>query len=197
MAVSDRAIGLLGGTFDPVHNGHVSIAKSFLNSPYISSLLILLTPEPPHKPSREFASYSQRLKMLMAAFESIDKVKVSDLEFTLPKPSYTYQTVRYLNKSYSDTSLYLCLGEDSLQNFKKWHKWKGILEFCELLVAERPETGNKDHHDDLLRYTHFIQHKPVAISSTQIKKRLTNDKTIKNMVPEGVSDIIEQEKLYR
>ncbi len=197
MSASGYSVGILGGTFDPVHNGHISIAESFLTSEYIDQLLVLLTPQSPHKKGRQFAPYTQRLRMLMAAFNQYNNIKVSDLEFTLPKPSYTFQTVRYLKKNNPENSFFLCLGEDSFQHFKKWHKWKGILEFCELLVAERPDTKNDAKNEDLLGYSHFIEHEPVAVSSSQIQKRLKNNKPIKNLVPPEVIDIIKEKKLYR
>lgn len=190
----DRAIGVLGGTFDPVHNGHLAIAKSFLNSGYIGSLLILLTPTSPHKTDREFAGYTQRLRMLMAAFHEVQRAKVSDLEFTLPKPSYTYQTMRYLKKSDPGTSYYYCLGEDSYQHFKSWYKWKGVLEFCDLLVVERPYIERDDEY--LLPCSHFIKHKPLDISSSQIRQKLRNEESIQGLVPNRVLAIIQDENLY-
>lgn len=196
MAASGRAIGVLGGTFDPVHKGHIAIAKSFLGSGYIDSLLVLLTPKPPHKRERHFANYNQRLRMLMAAFKSIENVKVSDLEFTLPKPSYTFQTMRCLKKSNPADTFYLCLGEDSFVDFKKWHKWKGILEFCELLVAGRPDIESDDINTDLANFSHFIEHKPVSISSTQIREKRRRNEPVEDLVPESVLKIIDQENLY-
>jgi len=196
MAISDEdPVGVLGGTFDPVHKGHLAIAKSFLGSKYINFLLILLTPHPPHKSGRKFAGYNQRLKMLMSAFKQIEGVKVSDLEFTLPKPSYTYQTMRYLKKSNPETKYYYCLGEDSYQHFKNWYKWKGILEYCDLLVAERPNVQR--NNEDLLPYSHFIEHSPLDVSSSQIRENLEKGRSIKALVPAGVAQIIEEEKLYQ
>ncbi len=197
MDAQKQSIGVLGGTFDPVHNGHVAIAKSFLKSGYIDSLCILLTPNPPHKSDREFANYSERLRMLMAVFHPIEKVKVSGLEFTLPRPSYTYQTMRYLKKSKPNNTFYLCLGEDSYLQFKKWYNWKGILEFCELLVAERPETKKGDIDEKLSGLTHFIEHTPVAVSSSAIREKLKNGETIDELVPEAVARIIQEENLYK
>lgn len=190
-----QSVGILGGTFNPVHYGHIAIAKSFLASAYIDSLLILLTPSPPHKQGCELAGYSERLRMLMAAFSDVEGTKVSNLEFTLPKPSYTYQTVRYLKKCKPEVDYFYCLGEDSFHQFKSWYNWQGILKYCDLLVAERP--GVKHENGELNASTHFVKHKPLEISSSQIRAMLRNELPIAGLVPEQVRQIITHEKLYQ
>lgn len=194
---ANRSIGVLGGTFDPVHNGHIAIAKSFLRSGYIDSLLILLTPKPPHKPDREFANYNQRLRMLIAAFRSLDKVKVSDLEFTLPKPSFTYQTLHYLKKNCPGRHFYLCLGEDSFIDFKKWNNWQGILEHSELLVARRPGAHGHSKDEELRKFTHFVNHEPLDVSSSLIREKIENNESVEDLVPGEVLKIIEKNDLYK
>lgn len=197
MISTGQAIGVLGGTFDPVHNGHIAIAKSFLQSDYINSLLILLTPEPPHKKEQHLTNYNERLRMLMAAFKPVDNTKVSDLEYTLPAPSYTYQTLRYLKKNWPDNDFFLCLGEDSYHNFRKWHRWKGIITLSELLVAARP--GTKKNKDDkkIAPYAHFVEHTPVLISSSKIREKIKNNLPVEEFVPEAVLELIKKENLYR
>ncbi len=197
MTISGQAIGVLGGTFDPVHNGHIAIANSFLSSGYINSLLILLTPTPPHKKGHQLTNYNERLRMLLAAFNSVEQTKVSDLEYTLTEPSYTYQTLRYLKKSNPAASFYLCVGEDSYNDFKKWYKWKGILTMSELLVAARGGIKRNDENKDLRDSTHFIEHKPISVSSTEIRERLKNGKPVKKFLPESVLEIIKKEDLYQ
>src|SRR5690554_3641750 len=106
-------IGLLGGTFNPVHNGHIAIAKAFLGSGEIDKLWVLLTSFPPHKKGDEFVSYELRHKMLKAAFSGLNNISVSTIEQTLPKPNYTIHTVRHLKEKYPEFSFLFCMGEDS------------------------------------------------------------------------------------
>lgn len=189
-------IGLLGGTFDPVHNGHISIAKSFRQSKYLNELWILLTPDPPHKPDLPVAGFDIRYKMLQAAMNGYDDIKISDIERKLPKPSYTVQTLAHLNNEYPDKNFYLCMGEDSLAGFKSWHKWQEILRYCMLLVAERPN-GHAKFDTLIEKHAYFIPHDPIEISSTEIRKRIASGKDITRFVPGKVEDIINKYNLYR
>lgn len=196
MSNSGKAVGLLGGSFDPVHNGHVAIARSFLNSDYISELWILLTPEPPHKTEQVFCDYKYRLKMLQGAFRHMNGVKIKEIEKNLPRPSYTVQTLKYLEKEYPDYNFYLCLGEDSVFNFKKWKNWKQILDFCELLVVSRPSTEDLDLDPDIAEKVHLVDHRPIEISSTDIRNRIAEGRDISDLVPQEVNKIIKKENLY-
>lgn len=190
-------IGLLGGTFDPVHNGHLSIAKSFINSGIINELWVLLTPFPPHKDGNHHASYSDRLEMLKAAFDGIKNVTISTVENELPKPSYTVQTIRHLKEEYPGTDFYYCMGEDSLSQFHTWKFYQEILEECNLLVAHRPNAKHEDVASQILDKTVFVDHEPVNISSTQVKDYLKEEKSISELVPDKVAEIIDKKKLYR
>ncbi|MDZ7680315.1 MAG: nicotinate (nicotinamide) nucleotide adenylyltransferase [Fodinibius sp.] len=195
--IFEKGIGLLGGSFDPVHNGHLAIARSFLNSDYISKLWVLLTPDPPHKTDETLSDYDQRLTMLKAAFNHEDCVYVSDIERQLPRPSYTVKTLEYLTQQYPEQQFYLCIGQDSLANFKQWKSWKQILAYCNLLVARRPENNTGDLDPAISENTHFVHHQPVAISSTQIRQDIASGKNISKVVPDSVRRIIEQSNLYK
>jgi len=146
-----KKIGLFGGTFDPVHNGHVSIARSFMNSGVIDELWILLTPNPPHKKDGKQVQYSSRLAMLNNAFADLP-VTILTIENDLPKPSYTFQTIRHLKKEHPNYEFYFCMGEDSLAQFDTWKFFKEILEEANLLVAKRPVT-------DIKKYCQKFYHK--------------------------------------
>ncbi len=198
MDAQSQRIGFFGGTFNPVHYGHLSIAKAFLESGSIDTLWIFLNPAPPHKDNEPFAPYGLRLKMLQEAFGSVENAIVSDLETDLPAPSYTIQTLTYLNDSYPDYSFFLCIGKDSYLSFKSWHKWQDILKHCRLLVADRPleEEEDKIIDQELSAYTHFVEHRPVNISSTKVRKRVGNRESINDLVPAPVAKIINEEKLY-
>ncbi len=188
--------GLLGGTFDPVHNGHISIAKSFRESKYLNELWILLTPDPPHKSDHPVADFGTRLKMLKAAMSGYDNIQISDIEKKLPKPSYTVQTLSHLTNKYPGKNFYLCMGEDSLAGFKEWHKWQEILRYCKLLVAERP-TGHAKFDSLIEDHAFFISHEPIEISSTEIRRHITAGKDISQFVPGKVEDIIRKYNLYQ
>jgi nicotinate-nucleotide adenylyltransferase len=192
-----RRIGIFGGTFDPVHNGHVSIAKSFLESDYIEILWVLLNPSPPHKPDGKFAPYTARLKMLKEAFKPIEGAIVSNFEEKLPEPTYTVQTVSHLTAFYPEDIFYLCMGKDSFLSFKSWYKWQTILDHCTLLVAERPieKTGGMD--EDILNRVKFVDHDPIQVSSTGIRSRIAQGKPVDQLIPPRVLSIIRKEGLYR
>lgn len=191
-----RGIGLLGGSFDPVHNGHLSIAQSFLQSKYISELWILLAPDPPHK-THSLSPYEIRLRMLEVAFKEMDNVCVNEIEKKLPYPSYTVQTVKHLREEHPDNNFFLCIGEDSAISFTDWYRWQDILECCELLIAKRPDTKNSELHEMVAKKSHFVSHQPVDISSTKIRNRVMRGKDVSAMLPPGTEEIIEKEGLYK
>ncbi len=190
-------VGLFGGTFDPVHNGHISIAEAFLESGFIDELWVLLTPYPPHKQENDKSSYSIRLRMLKSAFDGLDKVTISTIENELQKPSYTVQTVRHLKQEYPETQFYFCMGEDSLSKFHTWKYYDEILDECQLLVAKRPGVSHQSVDDEILEHTHFVEHTPVDISSSTIKQRIKEKASIKEFLPKKVLAIIEKNQLYR
>lgn len=192
-----KAIGLFGGTFDPVHNGHLAIAESFLASDYISELWILLTPFPPHKESETQSDYQLRYQMLTMMFDGLKKVTISTIENDLPKPSYTLQTLHHLKKSHSENDFYLCIGEDSLMNFHKWKSYQEILKLVELLVAKRPNFDHSEVDQGILDKTTFVDHKPVDISSSEIRIKIQNHKTVKDLIPKSLETFISKHGLYR
>lgn len=196
MSTSQQAVGLLGGSFDPVHKGHIAIAESFLNSGIISKLWILLTPDPPHKTQQVLCDFEHRYKMLKKAFRDFDNVVIKDIENKLPKPSYTVRTLKHLAEKYPDHEFYLCMGEDSVADFTKWKDWKEILEYCELLVARRPTADAMELDPAVAGKTHFIDHEPIEMSSTDIRERVAEGKDISTFVPEQVEDIIHEANLY-
>jgi len=193
---SSKSIGLLGGTFNPVHKGHVSIVKSFLESSYIDEIWILLTPSPPHKKQDNLITYHERLKMLKRAFSEMDNVSVSDIETKLSKPSYTVQTVEFFKKKYPDINFFICMGEDSLVHFESWYRWEDIIRQCHLLVASRPEFNFNNGEEKLKNAATFIPHKPVHISSSKLRKKICNGESIDQWVPEPVTRYIKDNNLY-
>lgn len=194
--MSRTRIGIFGGTFNPVHNGHVAIAESFLRSDKIDKLWVLLTSFPPHKQSSKFVSYEIRLEMLESAFSDAKNVSISTVEQELPKPNYTIDTVRHLKSKFPEFQFLYCMGEDSLSEFHTWMNYRDLIKQCELLVAKRPGHSHQEVDSEILEQTHFVEHIPVNISSTEIRKKLKQGKNISEEVPEKVLDIIMKEGLY-
>lgn len=193
----NKRVGLFGGTFDPVHNGHLSIAQSFLQSSFINELWILLTPFPPHKREKNHVSYLKRKEMLELVFAKKKHVKILTIENDLPKPSYSFNTISYLKKLHPDLTFLFCIGEDNLSKFHSWKHHEKILKEVELLVAKRPGADHSDVESYILRKTTFVDHVPVSISSSKVKKVINNRLLLKELIPENVIDFIQKEALYR
>jgi len=197
MSTDPKGIGLLGGSFDPVHNGHVAICRSYLNSIFIDKLYVILTPDPPHKGNRELTDFSHRFRMLNLALGGIENLSVSDVEKILSKPSYTVNTVKHFKKEFPDQNLDLCIGEDSYKQFTDWFHWEEIIEKCMLLVARRPRSDEEDLPEKLRNSARFIEHEEIAISSSDIRNRLKNGKEVAGYLPEAVLHYIHKEQLYQ
>lgn len=190
-------VGLFGGTFDPVHNGHISIARSFLDSGLIDELWVLLTPFPPHKSDQKHTSYELRYKMLKEGLAGMERCKILTIENELPKPSYTSKTIEFLRRKHPETIFFYCLGQDNLVQFHTWKHHKEILEQVELIVAHRPGESHDDVNEYILKRTRFVDHKPVQVSSSDIRKKIKRGENVSDMLPDAVFSIIEKEQLYR
>lgn len=191
---SDRT-GLFGGAFDPVHVGHISVVESILNSQLVDDILLLPTPHPPHKQNEGQTSFFHRYRMLELAFNNFEQVEVSDLEKKLPAPSYTLQTIKYLQEHHPEKKYFLCLGEDNLASFREWYKYREILSRVLLIVAARPGARYEQQEDEILEKATFIEHHEIDISSTEIRET-KDEKCIKDSVPGDVFDYIKRHNLY-
>lgn len=188
-------IGLFGGTFDPIHNGHIQICESFLRSGYIDELWILPAVIPPQKENSVIATFEQRLAMLNMVFESHEHIRVLDIENSLPKPNYTIQTVRYFKKEQPNTDFMLCIGADSLKSMHTWHRYKELLQEIDLLVVSRPGMDtNKVEDIDPLKIR-FVKHSDTTISSSEIRNALSKRRTTED-IPTEVLNYILQNDLY-
>lgn len=197
MLSEPQGIGLLGGSFDPVHKGHVSICRSYLNSKYVDRLFVVLTPHPPHKEDRELTDFSHRFEMLKRALGDIENLMISDIEQKLPKPSYTVNTVKHFKNEFPGSNLYLCVGEDSYAHFTSWYKWQQILDNCFLLIAGRPNSGDRDVPEEIRSNAIFVEHDEVEISSSEIREKLRKGENVNEYLPGKVADYIKKHQIYR
>ncbi len=192
----NKKVGVLGGTFDPVHIGHLAIARSFLDSGWVDELWIIPAGEPPHKNGDEITPFADRMNMLRSAFEDWEKVVVSPIEETLPRPSYTLRTIRALKQHYPDDRFYLCMGSDSLASFTRWHRYKEILEECSLLAARRPGYRAEDIDPELKGKVRLVNHHPLKVSSGRLREKMANGYLPVDQIPERVCDYIKRKGLY-
>lgn len=188
-------IGLFGGAFDPVHIGHQRVAESFLKSNLIDELHVLPTAQSPHKENKRSTSFNHRSQMLKLAFSDYEHVVVNEIENSLPKPSYTLQTIEHLQNAYPENLYYLCIGEDNLASFHKWYKYKSILQKVTLIVAGRPGAEGNSQQTEILERSIFIDHEEIEISSTDIRNQ-KNPGEMDKAVPESVIDYIQRHNIY-
>ncbi len=197
MAPQPKAIGVLGGSFDPVHRGHIAIAESFVGSDLIEILFVVPTPDPPHKKDVQLTDFQHRCEMLYRAFDGQDGVEITTIEQDLTRPSYTVNTLLYIDKQLPETDIYLCMGEDSLAEFTQWYKWEEILNICELLVARRPDIDSDNMELPFRDKIHYVDHKPLEVSSSDIRKKVKNGEFPGYALPETVADYIRKHQLYK
>lgn len=189
-------IGIFGGTFDPVHNGHLFVTQSLLKSNLLDEIWVMPSPDPPHKTGNNLSPFNHRFKMLKLMFSDSENIIISDFEKSLPRPSYTVNTLKALHKDYPETEFFLCLGEDSIVHFHKWYEYKQILSDIVILVAERPGFDKHLVKPDVLEKVIFVDHNPVSISSTVIRDELSAGKNSAH-IPETVAQYILENELYR
>lgn len=195
----DERIGIFGGTFNPVHTGHIQVAQSFLNSGYIQRLWVLPAADPPHKPGKKLESFHHRSEMLRIAFRNQASVEIVELELKLPNPSYTLQTFQHLKSQFPGKTFYLCMGSDSLASFTNWYRYKDLLNLTDLLVAERPGCDYSEIPKAILDKVHVVEHEPVKVSSSQIRQKKTNTDQPKehSLLTAEVAEYIRNNNLYQ
>ena len=199
-----KRIGLLGGTFDPVHNGHIILAENAYNQMQFDMVVLLVSPDPPHKQDKVILPFNFRYDMTKIAAEGHEGLTVSDYETHLPSPSYTAQTLENLRVQYPNDKFYFIIGEDSLDNIESWYEPAKVMNLCELVVAVREENFDSRSISDQIDYLsekygaviHLLKSDYINISSTEIRNKVSNKESIHDLVPEGVEAYIWKEKLY-
>ncbi len=202
-----RRIGILGGTFDPVHYGHLVIAEEAYASLELTEIVFVPAGEPPHKTNEEITAAVHRLNMLELAIASNPHFTISRVDIDRAGPSYTVDTLRLLRKQWGEqTAIYFIIGSDSLEDLLSWHNPSGILEQLTHLVAVR----RPGYSESEAFYGHLearlpgIKQKLVlidtpqfTISATDLRNRVAEGRPIKYQTPETVESYIVQYGLYR
>ena len=187
-------IGLYFGSFNPIHIGHLIISNHVLNETDIQKIWFVVSPQNPFKPSATLLNEYDRLHLVRLAAETDNRIKVSDIEFGLPKPSYTIDTLIHLKERFPDNEFSIIMGSDSFQNLHKWKNYELITKNHKIYVYYREgfEIENTIGSD-----VTFLDAPLLQISATKIRELIKSSKSIRYMVPENVREEIESRSFYK
>ena len=177
--------GIFGGSFNPIHKGHISLARQLRQKAGLDEVWLMVSPQNPLKASADLLDDEIRMQMARLAVEGEEGIIASDYEMHLPKPSYTWNTLQALNKDYPDREFVLMIGGDNWQLFDKWYHADDIRKNYQIIVY--PRRGFEGGIDGL---------DLIDISSTEIRERIKAGKGIRRLVPKAVADYITINKLY-
>ncbi len=163
--------GIFGGSFNPIHNGHIALAKAVLEQCALDEVWLMVSPQNPLKQNQTLLADDKRLELARKALEGVDGVIASDYEFKLPKPSYTWNTLQHLSQDYPDRKFTLLIGGDNWAHFQRWRHWKDILTHYDVIVYPRNE------------YPGTLQLPLLDISSTEVRQKVKEGKSLKGLVP--------------
>ncbi len=190
-----QKIGLFFGSFNPIHMGHLIIANAMAENTDLKKVWLVVSPQNPLKPSKGLLHEFDRSDMAKAAVADHYKIEVSDVEFHLPKPSYTINTLVHLHEKYPDKDFKVIVGEDNLESFAKWKNYEQILEHYGLYVYPRPHVTNS--HLNRHPNVKMVEAPLLDISATYIRDCIKNNKSIRYLVPESVETMIRLKGFYR
>ncbi len=200
-------IGLYFGTFNPIHIGHLIIANHVAEYSDVKEVWMVVTPHNPLKKKDTLLKDSIRLELVHLATEDYPKIKPSDIEFKLPQPNYTVNTLAYLQEKYPENQFSLIMGEDNLKSFHKWKNYEVILENHDIFVY--PRLDAKDRTTKIIpskvNYltiknhpkVHYINAPIVEISATFIRESIKNKKNVRPLLPNKVWEYIDHNNLYK
>lgn len=210
-------IGLLGGTFDPVHNGHLQLGEKVLEKYGLDKIIFIPAANPPHKNDALVCEVGHRLEMLKLAIRDYQRFELSEIEISRTRTSYTFDTIQQLKRdSSSEVYYHFIIGFDALSEIETWYRWNDLLGATNFIVAVRPGFSLKQIHQLLERNGFspqqgnkarwigrqsgnevlFLAGDIADVSSTDIRSRIGSNKDWAELVPPGVADYIIQNRLY-
>lgn len=196
-------VGIYGGTFAPIHNGHVQAAKAFMEQMKLDYLMVIPAYLPPHKRIDRDDDPVNRLRMCELAFRGVDGVVISDCEIARGGKSYTYDTLKELQRP--DTRLFLLCGTDMVLTFDKWYRFEDIFKMCypvyvrrenDPIITERIVAKITEYRERYGVMFRKIITEPIEISSTEIREAVREGRDISGVVPRGVEEFIRENGLY-
>lgn len=187
-------IGLYFGSFNPIHNGHLIIANHIAEHCAVDKVWFVVSPQNPLKESKSLLNEYHRLHLVNLAIKDNPKLSASDIEFRLTKPSYTIDTLTYLQEQFPKNTFSVIMGSDSFQNIKKWKNYEQILLHYKLIIYNRPGHTIKDN---LAANLEFVSAPMLDISSTFLRQQIKDKKSIWYLTPLSVCDYIAENGYYR
>jgi nicotinate-nucleotide adenylyltransferase len=185
------------GTFNPIHIGHLAIANHMAEYSDLDAIWMVVTPHNPFKKKSTLLDNHHRYEMVTIATEEYPKIQPSNIEFKLPQPNYTVNTLVHLKEKYPDHEFCLIMGEDNLKGFHKWKNYEVILENHELYVYPRISEGIVEHQFTGHSKIHKVNAPIMEISSTFIRKAIKEKKNIKPLLPKNVWEYIDFMNFYK
>lgn len=198
-------IGILGGTFDPVHNGHLKIAEYAVKKRGLSKIIFVPALSQPLKKRIDIVAPHHRMAMIKLATAGIKHYEVSDVEFQRQEASYTLKTIEDFYKKYPYNKFYFITGADCVEQFGDWYEFKKLCEICNFIIFSRKgfDPKNLDYLEQIIGkdlvamlYEGVTEIDPVEISSTIVRDMLNTDKNVKDLIPIEVLSYIKKNKLY-
>ena len=194
-------IGLYFGTFNPIHIGHLIIANHMAEHSDLDQIWMVVTPHNPHKQKNTLLDDYHRLHMVHLATEDFPKIKPSDIEFKLPQPNYTINTLVHLQEKHPNYEFSLIMGDDNLNSLHKWKNYEAILQHHHIYVYPRLNSGEiNEEFVNLPKFRdkiHKIDAPVVELSSTFIRESIKNNKNVIPMLPHKVWEYVEHNLFYK
>ena len=192
-----KKIGLYPGTFNPIHNGHITLVNYFINNTELDEVWVVLTPQNPFKKSNDLIKDNYRLEMANKVFNHLINIKVSNIEFQLEKPNYTIDTINRLLEDYPKNQFTLLIGEDNLANFHQWKDYSKILDLVNIFVYPRTKKNAIDKGIISNSKIMILDAPQIKVSSEEIREKMKEGSDIKNYLPKEVYSYIIEKKLYK
>jgi nicotinate-nucleotide adenylyltransferase len=184
-----KKIGIYGGSFDPIHHGHLILAREALETLELAEVIFVPAAQSPHKPARPAANAEARWGMLAVAIAQESSFSASRLEIDRPPPSYSIDTAEQLRAKQADAEFFFLVGEDNLPQLPTWHRFDELRRLVQFVVLDRSGVSVAEDYP--------VVRRKIDISATTIRNRVASGQSIRYLVPEAVEQIIRRENLYQ
>ena len=192
-----KKIGILGGTFDPVHLGHLVLAEQVKERLKLDQVIFIPCLRSPHKTRQKLSPATDRLRMIQLALQGNSSFAVSDIELKRKGLSYTVDTLKDLKNLYPNSRIYFLTGSDVVDELGTWKDPQRLYRLAKVVIAIRPGFDEFDHRNRFAQKSIVVPITGIDVSSSEIRRRVKTGKSMKYLVPSGVEDYIRKKKLYR